>query len=186
MAGVSKIGALQEAILRELATVGDATVAFLASGMSTRAMFRNYRKLQKSRVSQRIRHSISALKNRRLVNIKEKNGETYITLTEDGKARLLKYKFENMRLIPNSKWDGRWHVAMFDIPEKHGKARRALSYKIREMGAFHIQKSVFIYPFPWRDEIDFVSEFFQVSQYVRYIEAVNVEGANELRLHFGV
>ena len=184
MAGMSKFGSIQSMIMEILGSGSDVTMAFLMSGKSTRALFRNYRTLRSSRTAQKIRQSVAALEKRRLVNMREKNGESHIILTDEGKRRLLKYDLDHMHLARQKNWDGKWHIVIFDIPEKYGKARRALSWKIRQMGAFSMQKSVFIYPFFWRDEIDFVTEFFHVSPYVRYIEAFQVEGEKDLCRHF--
>lgn len=177
-----KLGKIQEAALRALGEAGVLTMAVLASGRSSKRIF-NYLNRYK-RGGEQIRRSLQDLKRKRLVSIREVGGEEEFVITKTGKLYILKYRFNDMRLSQSKKWDGKWRVVMFDIPERHGKARRALSHKIKEMGALPLQKSVFIYPFPWQDEIDFVAEFFQVSPFVRYLEASSIEGENELKHHF--
>ena len=81
--------------------------------------------------------------------------------------RALTYRFEEMR-IEGRTWDGKWRLVVFDIPEKLRKGRDALRAKIKELGFYELQKSVFVFPYECRDEIDFIVEFFGLRKYVRY------------------
>ena len=131
----------------------------------------------------RAKRTIYNLKEKRLVNFRE-NG--LIEITEKGKKRILQYDIENMNINLPSKWDGYWRIVIFDIPEKFKKARNALSGKIKDLGFFPLQKSVFVYPFECRNEIDFVSEFFNVGRFVHYIVAKKLDSENFLKQHFGL
>ncbi len=175
-------GELQRAILEALDEAGMVAVSFLLSGASSKQLFKNLHRLK--RRNERLNRSIMALKKRRLIAIRQIGNDTQITLTREGKRELLQYNFQSMRLLPHPRWDGKWRMVIFDIPERYGQARRALSSKIRQIGALPLQKSVFIYPFPWRNEVDFIGEFFDISAYIRYIEATFVEGEDELRQKF--
>jgi len=59
-------------------------------------------------------------------------------------------------------------MVIFDIPEKKSKERRALSMKLKELGFYPLQESVFIYPYDCSDEIDFVCGFLEIDRYVNY------------------
>ena len=126
------------------------------------------------------------LQKRRLVSIIQKNGQDVIEITELGKKRVLEYDLDAIYVKPTKKWNGHWHLITFDIPEKQARARRAVSIKIKELGLYPLQKSIFVSPYPCKDEIDFVGEFFNVRKYVIYIEAINIENAEKVRRHFGV
>ena len=58
--------------------------------------------------------------------------------------------------------------------------------KIKDLGFFPVAKSVFVYPFECRNEIDFVSEFFNVGRSVHYIVAKELDSENFLKQHFGL
>ena len=70
--------------------------------------------------------------------------------------------------IKENLWDGKWRTVIFDIPEKLKSARNALRDKLKEVGFHELQKSVFVFPYECKDEIDFIIEFFNLRQYVRY------------------
>jgi len=131
----------------------------------------------------RVKRTIYNLKNKRLVNFYE-NG--VIEITEKGKKKVLQFDIEEMKINIPPKWDGYWRIVIFDIPEKFKKARNALSKKIKDLGMFPLQKSVFVYPFECRDEINFISEFFRVGKFTQYIVAKEIDSENFLKQHFGL
>jgi len=56
----------------------------------------------------------------------------------------------------------------FDIPEDYKRARDALRRKLQQLGFRELQKSVFVFPYECKDEIEFIVEFFAIRKYVRY------------------
>ena len=121
----------------------------------------------------------------RLVNFIEKNdGTTEIVLSERGKRRALRYKFDEMEIKRPLHWDNKWRIVMFDIPEKRKQAREALRSKLRELGFKEFQKSVFIHPFECTDEINFIIEIFGIRPYVRLARSDAITNEAELLLRF--
>lgn len=136
----------------------------------------------------RLKRSIIQLQNRKLVKIYEKDGEDVVEITKNGKQKLLKYKFEEMKILRPKKWDGRWRIIIFDIPEKFKKARNALTRKIKDMEIYPLQKSVFVCPFncKCKDEIDFIGEFFNIRRFICYIEADVIENDERLKRFYNL
>jgi DNA-binding transcriptional regulator PaaX len=128
--------------------------------------------------------SITYLKRRRLVSITEKDGQQILTLSEGGKKRLLQFDLDKVAVKKPKKWDGYWRLILFDIPEKQKIGREALRRKLKQLGFYKLQKSCFIHPFDCKSEIDFISEIFEVSPYVNFILAKEIEGAAQLMKHF--
>jgi len=98
---------------------------------------------------------------------KNKDGSITIILTQKGKLKALNYHFENM-IVEKTKWDGRWRLVMFDVPEKISLGRKALREKLKKLGFCELQKSVWIFPYECKNEIDFIIEFFGLRKYVRF------------------
>jgi hypothetical protein len=123
----------------------------------------------------------------RLVDWQEKpDGSIRIVLSEEGKKRALEYNFDELKIKEPDRWDGKWRGVFFDIPEKRRKARDALRDKLKELGFYEMQKSVFVYPFPCRDEIDFIVEFFNIRPFVRYAEMTSLTNEAELKIKFNL
>lgn len=123
----------------------------------------------------------------KLVDWKEMaDGSISVVLTGNGKKWALRFNIDEMKIKKPSEWDGKWRLVFFDIPEKVRKARDALRGKLRELGLYELQKSVFVTPFPCKNEINFIIEFFEVRNYVRYAEVNNFTNEEELKIHFGL
>lgn len=116
----------------------------------------------------RIQDAINRLNNKRLIELTEKGDELYLKITANGKNLLKKFDYDNLELPQFKTWDRKWRLVIFDIPEKKKKERLALSKKLKDIGFYPIQKSVFIYPYDCCDEIDFICEFLLISRYVNY------------------
>ena len=109
------------------------------------------------------RKSLTYLKKNRLLKVEERGGKTTFVLTELGRKRIISGEFETLRISTPKRWDKKWRLVLFDVPEENKNARDALRRKLRELGFYKLQKSCFIYPFECRDEVDFITEFFNIS-----------------------
>lgn len=128
------------------------------------------------------------LEKQKLIDIYEKGEDIVMEITEKGKKRILKYKFDEIVIVRPKKWDGYWRMIIFDIPERYKKGRDALTRKLKEMEIYPLQKSVFICPFDCQDEIDFVSEFFDVRKFVHYfvVKEIDEKDENFLRGYYNL
>jgi DNA-binding transcriptional regulator PaaX len=125
---------------------------------------RDWRKINREHLKQEIRN----LYRSKLISTKQNEDGTFtLKLTERGKLKALTYRFDDMK-ITKKEWDGQWRIVVFDIPEEQRNARDALRIKLRGLGFHELQKSVFVFPYECKDEIDFIIEFFEVRPYVRY------------------
>jgi len=130
---------------------------------------------------QALNRAIKSLYESKLIDIKEGiDGATKITITQSGKTKSIEFKIDEMNIKKPKIWDKKWRIVVFDIPEKHKKAREAIRECLNNLGFYKFQKSVFVLPFECSDEIDFITEYFNVRSYVRLILAETMD--NELHL----
>lgn len=121
----------------------------------------------------------------KLVEFKENSdGVCQIILTEKGKKKVMSFEVDSMEIKRPMLWDGKWHMVIFDIPERKRKARVALNKKLTNLGFYNLQKSTFIHPFRCLNEINFLIELFQIRPYVRYLEISKITNDAELILYF--
>ena len=59
-----------------------------------------------------------------------------------------------------------------------------LAEKLKEIGFYPMQKSVFIHPYECKDEIDFITEIFNLSPYVRFLRVNNTDIDLDLKNKF--
>lgn len=133
-----------------------------------------------------LRDCIREFYNNKLVSFKESpNGTCKVVLTEKGEKKVIEMNEENMIIKKPLSWDKKWHMVIFDIPERKREARIALHKKLINLGFYNLQKSIFIHPFKCLDEVEFLAELFQIRPYVRYVEISKITNDSELILQFG-
>lgn len=133
----------------------------------------------------RLYSAVREFYNDRLIDYKEDNdGNIKIILTKEGQKKALQFKFDEMEIKKPAKWDKKWRIVIFDIPERKKKAREALRRKLKDLGFRELQKSVFVHPFECEEEVDFTVEVFQIRSCVRFIRAESITNEEQLKLKF--
>ena len=84
------------------------------------------------------------------------------------------------------KWDGRWRVVLFDIPERRRGARNRLRVFMQEYGFVRLQDSVWIYPYDCEDLIALAKANFRIGVDALYMIVEQLERDKYLREHFGL
>ncbi len=104
-------------------------------------------------------------------------------LTAKGVAKLEQLGFRES--IKKQKWDGLWRIIIFDISEDKKAAREALRQKLKRFGFYHLQKSVFVFPYDCEKEITALADFFMANDNIEYITAKTLGGREpEIREFF--
>jgi len=150
--------------------------------------FKIVRKISKEwqKINERtLKNAIHKLYQSKLIDYKENNdGTVLITLTHDGKRKIVQYDLDSIKIKKPKHWDYLWRLVVFDIPEKKRQGRRALAEKLKGLGFYPMQKSVFIHPFECKNEIDFITEIFDLRPYVRLFTVKETDIELDLRNRF--
>jgi DNA-binding transcriptional regulator PaaX len=142
----------------------------------TRYYFRRYQ----------FNRELKRLKDRGYVSLVKSSGSLKIRLLSKGRLFLKKLDIENLSLPKSKKWDGRWRMFIFDIPEEFRNERNLLRRKLKLLGCYNIQRSTFVYPYPCQKELESVAGYYEVSKYTLYAETVYIDIGKELKKYFGV
>lgn len=92
-----------------------------------------------------------------------KKGESWF------RGSLLRY-YRNMDV----KWDKKWRVVIFDIPQELHNKRNRFRKKLKSLGFYKIQKSVFVFPYPCENELAKYCSWLDISEYINIIDADNL------------
>ncbi len=132
-----------------------------------------------------LRDAIRRLYKSKLIDYKENKDKTItIVLNEKGRKKILKYDLDNVQIKKPVQWDKLWRLIVFDIPEDKKSGRTALVSKLKELGFYPMQKSVFIHPYECKNEIDFITEIFELAPYVRFLRVKDVDIELDLKERF--
>lgn len=91
--------------------------------------------LKKSALSR----ALKRLRENGLIDFVDDNRLVY-RLTDQGRQKVVLAKL----LIDDQKWDGKWRILIFDIPEKRRVARDVLRSKLKAWGFIRWQQSVWV------------------------------------------
>jgi hypothetical protein len=135
----------------------------------------------------RLLRDLKNLQKRELLSYRELSDEKLeLIITKDGKEKMLTYSLDEIKLNTKKKWDGKWRLILFDIPDHKKTARDAFRQKISVLGLYPIQKSVFITPYECENEIDFIASFFNIRKNILILYVSKFEGEEALRSYFGL
>ena len=125
------------------------------------------------------------LQRRGVVEISEAEGQWIVKITNKGRKEVLKYKWADFR--PKSgKWDRKWRMVFFDVPEKEKRRRDDLRGFLKMLGMEQLQESVFVSPYDVSGEVRYLREILDVPHAVKLAVLESVENEDELKKIFGV
>jgi DNA-binding transcriptional regulator PaaX len=84
------------------------------------------------------------------------------------------------------RWDGKWRVLIFDIPEKRRGLRQQLTSLLRTIGFQRLQDSVWVYPYDCEDLMTLLKVDLHVGNDVLYMIADAIENDRSLREMFKI
>ncbi len=106
--------------------------------------------------------------------------------TAKGREWIMRSKFNYFKL-KNKTWDKKWRVIIFDVPQELHNERTKFRCKLKNLGFYQLQKSVFVMPFPCEEELAFLSKNLSVGDYVDILVADRVGfKEQEIKKYYGL
>ena len=171
---------VQGLILKVLYTSGLVSVALLAPNV---ILAMNKAGLLPGR---RQKESINTSRNRLIKKGFVEFHEGRLRITQKGKDFLAKedmyMKFQN----EHKKWDGKWRILVFDIPEKRRLVRNRIRRALVSIGFMRLQDSVWIYPYNCEDLVTLLKADFKIGKDVLYMVVEELEYDGSVRSYFGL
>lgn len=180
-----KFGPVQQKML--LMLLGGVALGF---SYSPAQYFRTFRKLRKewNKIDQRnFNRSIKRLAQEKLIEEKIlQDGSFKLVLTSDGKrqAKTLSLLGSFIKFKKPKRWDGKWRIVLFDIPEKDRLFRDILREHLYALNFFKLQHSVFVSPHPFEKPIMELVALYAAEPYVRVVTASVIDNETKLKKHF--
>ena len=182
---MSRPADITRTILLSLLAGGAIGMTLASPGGARRLIRAAGRELKRAEERRRFFWTVAYLRRKKYLDYREsKDGTVSLALTEDGRKRALRYHMGTLALPRLERWDGKWRVIAFDIPERSKRGRDALRGKMKELGCVQLQKSMWVWPYECRAEIDFIAEVFNVGPYVHYLVAESITSEKFLKYKF--
>src|SRR3989344_2205004 len=174
----SKRKHLQKVILQTVATAGILTVGLMAPNVL--GSFVKLGIIPNRRQKEYIASSASKLVKRGLLFY---DGKQY-RLSSDGEKLLRRFELTDFEFDKPKKWDGKWRMIIFDIPEQKKTARNHITMLFRKVGFFRLQNSVWVYPYDCDDVITVLKTDLSVGRNLLYLIVEELENDKSLRKNF--
>lgn len=130
----------------------------------------------------KFRSAFYYLKSRGLIVIEKDQHDIVITPTEKGIKIMKRYQILALKIERPQKWDGKVRIVAFDIPNVHRTKRNAFRRKLKELGFYSSQKSVWLHPFECRNEIRILKDFFGLNnKQIHFFTAEKIEDEQLLK-----
>ncbi|MDZ4226451.1 MAG: hypothetical protein U1C66_03090 [Patescibacteria group bacterium] len=107
-------------------------------------------------------------------------------LTPKGEKVLRALEVKDFQFKKPKRWDGKWRVLIFDIPERRKGTRERVRYTLSRIGFVRLQDSVWIYPYDCEDLVTFLKADFHIGKDILYMIVDVLENDNALRRHFSL
>lgn len=169
---------LQKYILTAVAAAGVISIALLAPNVL--GAFAKMGILPRPRQKEFIRDSRNRLIKKGLLEYKNKT----LRLTEKGERVLHRLEAGDFRMKTPKRWDGKWRMLVFDIPEIKKYLRERVRLTLVAIGFMRLQNSVWIYPYDCEDLIMFLKADFKVGKDVLYVIVDSLEYDKHALEHF--
>lgn len=171
---------IQHAVLSVISAAGMLSVALIAPNAISA--------LSKLGATPRKRHDeitrSAASRLRKKGLLKFDNG--YYSLTAAGENILQRWEGRDYKIERPKKWDRKWRVVIFDIPEKKKGARDEVRRIISRTGFERLQDSVWVYPFDCEDVVGLLKTELGLGKNMLYMIVDQLENDRHLRTLFGL
>lgn len=172
-------------MLATLAVVGLITIAAVAPGIGPALKLFGIGK-KKPYPRANIKNAVSRLHRKGLIGFQFRDGQKYISLTEEGRKKLAEYENVGAVLKLPEKWDKKWRIVTFDIPEKARSIRISIRRELSRAGFIRLQDSVWIYPYECEEYVALLKAEKRIGKSLLYVVAERVEYDTPLKKLFNL
>jgi DNA-binding transcriptional regulator PaaX len=172
-------------LYRILYTINNAAVAFLRhpsrDPRNVYRIAREFRELQDisdRELRQMIRYSLE----RKYLRISG-GKKRVVYVGGEGKAYLAR---RMLAMKQSSRWDGKWRIVLFDVPDEQKSARDAFATGLKRAGFVRLQKSVFISPYPCEEELRAYAEYLGLLENVDIALVERITREEDFKEQFGL
>ena len=169
---------LQKIVLQTVAAAGFLSVALLAP--NALQALRQVGLFPKHRQKEIFNSSRNRLVKAGLLAYKGK----FIRLTAKGEAKLCQLERHDYKLARPKRWDKKWRILIFDIPERRRALRARIRRTIVSVGFMRLQKSVWVYPYDCEDFVNLIKADLKIGKDLLYLIVDSIENDKFIKEYF--
>ena len=159
-----------------------AQIPFDRNGMYRKTIsdYFNWRSFDKKRFND----NLSRLRREKIIEMYLKDNKDVLELTDKGKRKIINILVKEAKFEIPDKWDKKWRMVIFDIPNEEKISRDSFRHRLKVLGFFQLQESVFVFPFDCKEYIGYLKNLLQIDKFIQYIVAEEIETQIDLLRKF--
>ena len=173
-------------VLACLATAGVVALAVLAPNAVQLLRYTKNNSRRRARYLAYVNSMFGRLENQGLIKLASRDGKKFARLTAKGQQTLDRYRLRTLQFRHRSRWNGQWHLVIFDIKEWKRRERDQLRRELVTFGFQRLQNSVWITPWDCQEFVTLLKTSFGLGRQVLYIVAKQVEDEISWKERFGL
>jgi|SRR3989338_5876912 len=135
---------------------------------------------------QKVKRVLESLDEQEIIDLQEKNGEVYVRSIDKHNTMVEKHSIKLLLDFKRKKkkWNGKWFMVFFDVPEIQRNKRDYLREFLIKLGFYRYQKSVYLFPYECEEEVKLIKKIVAGAKYMKYIVAERIEEENLAKTFF--
>lgn len=157
--------------------------------LGVKEIIQTLKELKNLRVDEnRIKKSLESLEKNEIIELEEKKDKVFVKLIDKNNLTVLKYSIKALLNFKKKekKWNGKWFLVFFDVPEIQRNKRDYLRNFLNKIGFYCYQKSVYVFPYECEKEITLIKKIVEGAKYIKYIIAEKIEDKEKIKLFFNL
>lgn len=138
--------------------------------------------IQKVRGNKGLRKLLKQLKKKNVIYL----GGEKIKLTAKGRKLLDEIYLSEFKIVKSEKWDKKWRLVSYDIPEIYKKSRNLFRKVLENNDFYQVHKSLWVSPYDCKEEIAVFAKNLGLSKYVIVMTTDKLPNQKEMIEYFGL
>ena len=135
---------------------------------------------------EKIKKRLESLEKNEIIDLEEKDGKIFVRLKDKNNLTIIKYSTKALLDFKKKKkkWNKKWFLVFFDIPEIQRNKRNYLRKFLVDIGFYQYQKSVYIFPYECEKEITLIKKIVEGAKYMKYLVTEKIEDEKLIKSFF--
>lgn len=138
---------------------------------------------ESQKINHRMRQALQRLESRGLIERESGSWKSRLTAAGEKFAEKIEAA-ERLQIKKPKRWDEKWRVVIFDVPEKYKASRDRFRRILQKAGFLRLQDSVWIHPYDCEELVAFMRKDLRLGGNVLYMIVEGLEGESRVRIHF--
>ena len=155
--------------------------------LSVKEIIKTLKELKNLNIEEKkIEKSLKSLERKEIINLEEKDNKVFVYIKDKNNPTVMKYSIKALMDLKKKKkkWEGKWFLVFFDVPEVQRNKRNYLRKYLVDIGFYRYQQSIYIFPYECEKEIILIKKIVEGAKYMKYIIAEKIEDEHVIKTFF--